>query len=586
MKSKLLVLLLLTSSLGPQVSAWAQGTAFTYQGRLDDGGSPANGSYDLTFSLFNAATGPSQLGGTLTNDAVAISNGLFTVTLDFGNRFPGADRWLQIGVRTAGGGAFATLAPRQPLTTTPYAVQAVNAGSASSVAAADLTGTLSPAQLPGIVITNGGSGTSLTGVALLAGGNTFSGNQIIGSGRLGIGTAAPANLLHLQTSGDARLQIQNTGNSFAGVLAVNSQHNYFMGVAGATDGDASMWHLYDNTAGQRRIAVKANGYVGIGTSTPASLLDVAGTVTADTSLQVGSYGNPDTYLTVATAGGDQYRAGIDLRHYDSGYGWTLVSDERDSTFQLRSHFADTNGIARMVVDRFSGNVGIGSTNPAAALDVRKSGDWHVAQLQSDSTIGSWLGLYNTSAGGLQWSLISSGSGNGEGAGKLMFYNPTYGSSVQISANGNVQMAGEITSLAINLTSDRNAKEDFKPVNPREVLDKVARLPITEWQYKADKGRAEAKAARHIGPVAQDFRQAFALGHDDKHISMVDEGGVALAAIQGLNEELEQKNQEVEALKQRVADLSQLQGQNQELAKRLALVERALGIRTGAPVDSK
>src|SRR5215475_16002569 len=72
-------------------TAWhlqAQSTAFTYQGRLDDGGNPANGSYDLTFALCSAASGPTQLGA-VTNTAVAVSNGLFTVTLDFGNQFPG-----------------------------------------------------------------------------------------------------------------------------------------------------------------------------------------------------------------------------------------------------------------------------------------------------------------------------------------------------------------------------------------------------------------------------------------------------------------------------------------------------------------
>jgi hypothetical protein len=111
--------------------------------------------------------------------------------------------------------------------------------------------------------------------------------------------------------------------------------------------------------------------------------------------------------------------------------------------------------------------------------------------------------------------------------------------------------GEITTTAINLTSDRNAKEEFKPVNTREVLEKVAHLPITEWQYKNNVD------ARHIGPMAQDFHQAFALGRDDKHITSVDADGVALAAIQGLNEKLEEKTREVQALKQSVAELREL-----------------------------
>src|SRR4029077_6970765 len=104
-------------------TARAQGTAFTYQGRLNTAGAPANGSYDLRFVLFDSSSGGNQVGGVLTNTAIGISNGLFTVTLDFGNQFPGAARWLEIGVHTNGPGAFATLSPRQLFTSTPYAIQ-------------------------------------------------------------------------------------------------------------------------------------------------------------------------------------------------------------------------------------------------------------------------------------------------------------------------------------------------------------------------------------------------------------------------------------------------------------------------------
>ena len=94
------------------------------------------------------------------------------------------------------------------------------------------------------------------------------------------------------------------------------------------------------------------------------------------------------------------------------------------------------------------------------------------------------------------------------------------------------------------------------------------MPITEWQYKNEK-HANANAARHIGPMAQDFSSAFDLGHDDKHISVVDESGVALAAIQGLNEKLDEKTKEVDALKQSVAEL-------RELVNRLASTAQSAG----------
>lgn len=122
------------------------------------------------------------------------------------------------------------------------------------------------------------------------------------------------------------------------------------------------------------------------------------------------------------------------------------------------------------------------------------------------------------------------------------------------------LAGTVYANGVMLTSDRNAKENFSTVNALAVLAKVASLPVTEWNYKSDN-----KEVQHIGPMAQDFQAAFQLdGADDKHISVVDEGGVALAAIQGLNEKLEEteqavktKNSEIQELRQRLEALEKI-----------------------------
>ena len=116
--------------------------------------------------------------------------------------------------------------------------------------------------------------------------------------------------------------------------------------------------------------------------------------------------------------------------------------------------------------------------------------------------------------------------------------------------------GTVFSKGVALTSDRNAKENFASVNSEDVLQKVAALPISEWNYKTDQS-----GVAHVGPTAQDFHAAFGLnGADDKHISVVDEGGVALAAIQGLNQKLQQKDAEIRELRQSVAELKQLVSQ--------------------------
>jgi hypothetical protein len=107
----------------------ALGTAFTYQGRLEATGGPVNATCDLRFKLFNAGSDGTQIDGTKTLSGVQISEGLFTVQLDFGaGAFDGRPRWLEIEVSCpAGVGEYATLSPRQLLTPAPYALYAADA---------------------------------------------------------------------------------------------------------------------------------------------------------------------------------------------------------------------------------------------------------------------------------------------------------------------------------------------------------------------------------------------------------------------------------------------------------------------------
>ncbi|HVM46426.1 MAG TPA: hypothetical protein VMU04_00290 [Candidatus Acidoferrum sp.] len=108
------------------LSSRGQGTAFTYQGQLASGGEPASGTYDFRTTIYDSASLPTNvIAGPLTNSAIAVSNGLFTITPDFGGGvFTGAPRWLEIAVRTNGAAGFVTLSARQLLTPTPYAITA------------------------------------------------------------------------------------------------------------------------------------------------------------------------------------------------------------------------------------------------------------------------------------------------------------------------------------------------------------------------------------------------------------------------------------------------------------------------------
>jgi trimeric autotransporter adhesin len=144
----------------------AQGTAFSYNGQFNDDGNPANGTYDLNFTLYDASTSGTELGSVATN-ATIVSNGLFTVTLDFGAIFNGSNRWLEIAARTNGNGAFTTLSPRQQILATPYAVFAN--------IASNLSGSLPAAQLTGTVPSTVFSGTYARPVEFDNSGNSFSG---------------------------------------------------------------------------------------------------------------------------------------------------------------------------------------------------------------------------------------------------------------------------------------------------------------------------------------------------------------------------------------------------------------------------
>ena len=131
-------------------SSYAQGTAFTYQGRLNDANGPVTGSYDLAVTLFGVNFGGVALADQVTNTATIVSNGLFTTMIDFGDTpfASGGNRWLEISVRTNGSSvAFETLIPRQPLTPVPYALFAMTPG-----------GPQGPQGIPGINGTSGVDG--------------------------------------------------------------------------------------------------------------------------------------------------------------------------------------------------------------------------------------------------------------------------------------------------------------------------------------------------------------------------------------------------------------------------------------------
>jgi len=172
----------------------------------------------------------------------------------------------------------------------------------------------------------------------------------------------------------------------------------------------------------------------------------------------------------------------------------------------------------------------------------------------------------TFQGSFVWS-DSSGSGLAATNNNSVTMRATGGYRLFSSASGGVFLAAGSGSW--NNMSDRNAKDHLDPVNPRDVLAGVVALPISKWSYKTEEG------VRHVGPMAQDFHQAFTVGENDTSISTVDEEGVALAAIQGLNQKVDEKEARIQEQATEIQELKQSVDALKKLVQTLAEKKESL-----------
>ena len=199
--------------------AVSQGTAFTYQGRLQQAGTPPTGLYDFQFGLWDSSASGTRSGAVLTATAVGVTNGLFAVSLDFGAVYNGTAFWLEIAARTNGAASYATLAPRQALSSAPFANYSTLAAGASiatlanSVAAGSVT---SAGLAPGAVTSSALATGSVSAAALAPGavsqlgspGGAFTNAvQVNTNGWVGIGDSTPSAALEV-TGGPPVLGLQ------------------------------------------------------------------------------------------------------------------------------------------------------------------------------------------------------------------------------------------------------------------------------------------------------------------------------------------------------------------------------------------
>jgi len=332
------------------------------------------------------------------------------------------------------------------------------------------------------------------------------------------------------------------------------------------------------TAGARSNAlfVDSQGDVGLGTSTPVVELHVVSGDSPTLRLeQNGSSGfAPQTW---------------DLAGNETSFFIRDATNGSTLPFRIRPGAASNS----LVIDQ-DDDVGVGVLSAAASLHVRRTdgtAQLLIEEASAASAARTLLDMSNegplrvrfqNTDSGTNWTMSNDASGfifdsSSTGGGEDMFItnsgrflirpNGVADPGLVLENNGDMEIGGVLTQ-----NSNKHAKKNFEPVDPRDVLSKVAELPLKKWTYKDDE-----QGSRHLGPMAQDFADAFGLGKNRESIATLDVSGVALAAIQGLNQEIAQRDAAISELKTenqaKAEAIGMLQNDNEAMKKRLLALER-------------
>src|ERR1035437_3040477 len=389
-----LALLALATLNAPLATARAQGTAFTYQGRLNDGGNAASGKYDFRFKLYADPSGTTQIGASYLTNALPVTNGLFITTIDFGGGiFNGSNYWLEVDVKTNGAGSYAVLTPLHSVTPAPYAVFANTASNLlGTLPAAQIGGTVLNASLPGSPSFSGivaatsfaGNGANVTGVNAVAlnglsatnfwqtGGNsgTTPGTQFVGT--------TDNQALEFKVNRSRALRLEPNATS-PNVIGGYSGNYTAAGLAGAVISGGGL-NGYTNSIFADYSAIGGGAFNTIQTN--ASYSTIGG-------------GNQNTILTGAT-----------YSTIGGGYGHTIQTSAFDSTIGG----GRINTIQASAYDSTIGGGHVNTIQFNAYYSAIGGGIFNTIQTgANDSTIGG--GYQNMIQTGANDSTIGGGDGN-------------------------------------------------------------------------------------------------------------------------------------------------------------------------------
>ncbi len=476
-------------------AALAQTTAFTYQGKLTDGNLPATGTYDFQFKCFDALSGSGQQGSTMTVAAVQVTNGIFTVELDFGaGAFSGADRFLEIAVKPTGNPSFTSLSPRQPVTPTPYSIHSLTATVADGLSVAcincvtssqiqnvqgsQVTGTIPVASVPAgstnyiqnatsqqaasnfNVSGSGTVGATLTGNIVSAAtqynigasrilsnagtSNTFIG---IGSGQVNSGlgnTFAGANSGLSNTSGGGNAFFGNA----AGLSNTTGLNNSFFGAqAGQSDTAGGSNSFFGYQAGFSTTTAGNNSFFG----TFAGLFNSTGANNTFVGMNAGRANNTGSSNAFFGSGSGQANTiGANNAFFGFNAGLANTSGGNNSFFGQNAGAANTTGIHNSFFGDSAGaantasfnsffgdNAGLSNTTGTANAFFGRAAGLSNTTASDNSLFGFNAGLSNT---GGQNSFFgrSAGVANTSGASNAFF---GYNAGVVNTTGGNNSFHG-------------------------------------------------------------------------------------------------------------------------------------------------
>lgn len=345
--------------LASAIVAQAQSSAFTYQGKLSENGTPANGTYDLQFKLFDALAGGTQIGATVIRDDVAVTNGIFTVALDFGAAaFPGANRWLEIGARAGvSTGAFTMLSPLQPITATPYAIRSLNASSADTVTVNGVPAgngnyiqntTSQQAAVNFNISGNGTAGGTVSAQVV----NATTQYNIGGSRVLTLGTGVD-NLF----VGDLAGQANSTGgaNSFFGKAAgfnnsIGGDNSFFGRSAGFTNTSGNSNSFFGVQAGRDNSSGANNSFFGRAAGRGSN-----GNLNSFFGFEAGLNNQSDENSLFGHQAGRVNQSGLRNSFFGAFAGWQNVNGQQNAFFGRSAGFRTTGGSFNTFIGSEAGN---------------------------------------------------------------------------------------------------------------------------------------------------------------------------------------------------------------------------------------